>query len=107
MEANRYEAVDPSSPTSKPHAQYPGPAIALFLILVAIGIQSYVQHADLKTEIVRERERVMQSATNEWMSQGMKTTVTTVRLSGETTADFAASHRAAVDEMLKVFPRDT
>lgn len=49
----------------------------------------------------------MQSATNEWMSQGMKTTVTTVRLSGETTADFAASHRAAVDEMLKVFPRDT
>lgn len=48
----------------------------------------------------------MQSATSEWMSQGLKTTVTTVRLSGETAADFAARHRAAVDEMLKLFPRD-
>lgn len=49
----------------------------------------------------------MQSATSEWMSSGVKTTVTTVRLSGETTADFAARHRTAVDEMLKVFPKDT
>jgi len=49
----------------------------------------------------------MQSATTEWMSGGLKTTVTTVRLSGETTADFAARHRLAVDDMLKVFPKDT
>ena len=48
----------------------------------------------------------MQTATSEWMSQGMKTTVTTTRLTGETNADFAARHRAAVDEMLKVFPKD-
>jgi len=99
--------VDPSSAARKPNAVNPGPAIALFLILIAIGIQSYVQHADLKTEIVREKERIMQSATTEWMSGGLKTTVTTVRLSGETTADFAARHRTAVDDMLKVFPKDT
>lgn len=107
MEEDRHEAVDPSSAARKPHAVHTGPAIAFFLILIAIGIQSYVQHADLKAEIVREKERTMQSATTEWMSGGLKTTVTTVRLSGETTADFAARHRTAVDEMLKVFPKDT
>jgi len=98
--------VDPASPASQPHAHHSRSPVVLLLILVAIGIQSYIQHNDLKTEIIREKERIMQSATSEWMSQGLKTTVTTVRLSGETTADFAARHRAAVDEMLKLFPRD-
>jgi len=106
MEANRHEAVDSSSPASKPNTHHTRSAIVLFLILVAIGIQNYIQHADLKIEIARQKERIMQSVTTEWMSGGLKTTVTTVRLSGETTGDFAARHRAAVEETLKLFPKD-
>ena len=76
------------------------------MIVAALGLQSYIQHISLKTEIVREREKIMQTATNEWMSGGMKTTVTTTKMSGETADEFAARHREQVNAMLRLFPKD-
>lgn len=77
------------------------------LIVAGLAFQSYFQHNDLKTEIVRAKEQIVQTATSEWMSGGMKTTVTTSRLTGETNAEFAQRHREAVDSMLRSFPKDT
>lgn len=83
-------------------------AIAISLVLM-LGVAWELRglHAAVETLVTRKDEAMAQTTTTEWISGGLKCSVTTTRGASESAGDFADRHKEAVDAMLAKYPKDT
>lgn len=84
------------------------PAAILVSLFLMLGVAWELKglHSAVDTLVTR-KETPMQTTTTEWVSGGLKMSVTTTRGESESSDDFATRHKEAVDALLKKYPKDT
>lgn len=83
-------------------------AVAVSLVLM-LGVAWELRglHSAVDVLVTRKDNAMAQTTTTEWLSGGLKVSVTTTRGASESASDFADRHKEGVDALLAKYPKDT